>query len=59
MDSREDGGALSWLNVRLPGSAAIGGVGKSDFLLGEAGLRRSKLVKHANLGRGPAAAARG
>ncbi|GBF87433.1 dynein heavy chain axonemal protein [Raphidocelis subcapitata] len=34
MDSREDGGALSWLNVRLPGSAAIGGVGKSDFLLG-------------------------
>jgi hypothetical protein len=57
MDSREDGGALSWMNVRLPGSAVIGGVSKSDFLLGAwvGGGRQSKGGRDAG-GAAPAAA---
>jgi hypothetical protein len=34
-DSRRDGGALSWMNIRLPGSKKIGGLWKNDFLMCE------------------------
>ncbi|KAI8468596.1 MAG: hypothetical protein J3K34DRAFT_477538 [Monoraphidium minutum] len=33
LDSRLDGGMLSWMNVRLPGAEAIRGLRKSDFLM--------------------------
>jgi hypothetical protein len=34
LDPRADGGALSWVNVKLPGMRAIGGVWRRDLLFG-------------------------
>lgn len=35
MDSHLDNGLLSWMNVKLPGMEAIGGLWRSDFLMCE------------------------